>query len=389
MTHCEAGGDVTDVLERIAATHEWPNGDPATNFAEKFHQNGRLFRHAHIFLIRLDDVNADKVTELLAGRFKVEIGPFESIPARQREAMQHHFENVFVLPEALRTRCAEIARMTVWAGGGDLEYPPLPTIEGVGTVRYEAVCDFNARPPYLWPPEDLREYLRARYLNVSTCDMHTCLNVVTHTCSLTHVYVPVQVTNKHSTYVTIDDSSGEVLDGLVDLVQGVLDMPEGVRPKPLSLTDAEAYGHVDPVMWTAAADEPVLNLKDNIAEILSMVKNLKITDDTILDRFQVRNEDRRRGMKLFVNGHCDPDTYTLSRGTHSVTGRAIVIASMSVVASMRPKTYLATCVYDAATGVQLPAPDSKCECVAQVRECLSHFVLCSLTHMCVCLCAAY
>ena len=54
--------------------------------------------------------------------------------------------------------------MHCWARGEALEYPPLPVIPGVGEVPYHADCDFESIPPVLWPPEDLRRFLNARYM---------------------------------------------------------------------------------------------------------------------------------------------------------------------------------------------------------------------------------
>ena len=191
----------------------------------------------------------------------------------------------------------------------------------------------------------------------------------------------------------VDDTTGEFVDGLMDLVVGVLSMPPEHQPQPLSQDQADEYGHVDPTMWTILEDADKLTLDDDMEEIMRRVQHLRITDATIEDRFvrfhsahslmtlinivssihslsrvrfAIRNEDRRRGIKLICNGHLDPSTYTMQVGVHTVTGRRLLVTSMTCVASMRPQVYTPVCVYDAATGIQLPAPDSKCECVAQV-----------------------
>ena len=91
-------------------------------------------------------------------------------------------------------------------------------------------------------------------------------------------------------------------------------------------------------------------------------------------RFGVRNEDRRRGLKLLMNGHLDPSTFELSRGMHAVTGHDVIAITCRCCASMRPKVYSCVCVFDAVTGVQLPAPDSKCDCVCGF-ECSHRFAL--------------
>ena len=49
------------------------------------------------------------------------------------------------------------------------------------------------------------------------------------------------------------------------------------------------------------------------------------------------------------------------------------------VTSMRPKVYLPVCVFDDATHVQLPAPDSKCDCICG-EECSHRFAADDLFH---------
>ena len=50
--------------------------------------------------------------------------------------------------------------------------------------------------------------------------------------------------------------------------------------------------------------------------------------------YGIRNPDRRRGLKLFTNGHLDPSTYEMRRGIHGVTGHQVVAVSLTCVASM-------------------------------------------------------
>ena len=141
-----------------------------------------------------------------------------------------------------------------------MEYPPLPTIPGVGEVPYHAVCDFETRAVHLWPPADLRRWLQCRQ---------------------------VQARPQHQMDTYVDDSSGEVVDGLVDLVVSLLAMAPQERPQPLSQANAETFGHVDPTMWEVVdeAERPSLTLEDNMAEILELVKTLRITSSTIEDRW--------------------------------------------------------------------------------------------------------
>ena len=55
-----------------------------------------------------------------------------------------------------------------------------------------------------------------------------------------------------------------------------------------------------------------------------------------------------------------------------MSGRKLIVISISCVASMHPKVYLPVCVYDAESGIQLPVPDSKCDCVCGF-ECSHRF----------------
>ena len=75
----------------------------------------------------------------------------------------------------------------------------------------------------------------------------------------------------------------EPLRGLVQLVESHITMPREHQPQPLSNTEAKNYGHVDPARWTLT-DDSVLTLKDNFAEVLRIVKSLKITEQSIVDR---------------------------------------------------------------------------------------------------------
>lgn len=75
----------------------------------------------------------------------------------------------------------------------------------------------------------------------------------------------------------------EPVEGLVDLVTHHLSLPPAHQPQPLSKENTDRYGHVDPSMWTPT-DDRVLTLKDNFAEILTIVKTFKINDKTIVDR---------------------------------------------------------------------------------------------------------
>ena len=99
-----------------------------------------------------------------------------------------------------KERCA---RMKQWAGGDELRYPNLPILPGIGPVPYHTACNFDARAPHLWPPEDLRRYPQARHLNVRRF---------------------------HRMESYVDDGTGEFVDGLLDLVIGILSMPPEHQP---------------------------------------------------------------------------------------------------------------------------------------------------------------
>ena len=189
-------------------------------------------------------------------RFNVTIGPYK-LGARGSASRRVSMDVLFphYLPGHLNPLAC--AKMQQWAGGQPLEYPPLPIIRGVGVVPYHSECDFSTRRAELWVPEDLRRYLQAREINARA---------------------------HHQMEAYIDDSTGEFVDGLVDLVTSILSLPEDARPQPLSLAQAEEFGHIDPTMWEYT-DNAELTLKDNFAEVMSCVRRLKITADTITDRF--------------------------------------------------------------------------------------------------------
>ena len=129
-------------------------------------------------------------------------------------------------------------------------------------------------------------------------------------------------------------------------------------------------------MWTTQEGEEQMTLEEDREEIMRRVQRLHISDVSIRDRcvrdtyacmhdlhvlttdvmgalrFSIQNEDRRRGgIKLICNGHLDPSTYTMQEGVHTVTGRRLLITSMTCVASMRPQVYKPVCVYDVDTGL--------------------------------------
>lgn len=62
--HVIAEKDPDEFLQQIAGKHNWPDGSPATDFAEKFTQNVRLFRYFHVFLFTRQMSRGD----LFAGR---------------------------------------------------------------------------------------------------------------------------------------------------------------------------------------------------------------------------------------------------------------------------------------------------------------------------------
>ena len=164
-----------------------------------------------------------------------------------------------------------------------MAYPPLPDMEGVGQVPYHADCDFTERVPKLWPPNDLRRFLKARHYNVSEMLCQSgCVRVISYLTGL-RVCSCLQVTRHHLMAPSLHPKTLEPLRGLVQLVESHITMPREHQPQPLSNTEAKNYGHVDPARWTLT-DDSVLTLKDNFAEVLRIVKSLKITEQSIVDR---------------------------------------------------------------------------------------------------------
>ena len=49
-------------------------------------------------------------------------------------------------------------------------------------------------------------------------------------------------------FTSLDESTGEFLDGLVDLVAGIMGMPPEHQPQPLSQAQTDEFGHVDPTI---------------------------------------------------------------------------------------------------------------------------------------------
>ena len=83
----------------------------------------------------------------------------------------------------------------------------------------------------------------------------------------------------------VDDSTGEFVDGLVDLIVGILGMPREHQPQPLSQEQVDKYGHVDPTMWTTQEGQEQMTLEEDISEIMRRVQRLHISDASIQDRF--------------------------------------------------------------------------------------------------------
>ena len=218
----------------------------------------------------------------MSGRFTISLDTFMPLQGRMSNmtitnALTRLFGDTFAIPDRLQ----QCAKMEVWAGGDVMSYPPLPVIEGVGQVPYHTACDFTARSPKLWSPNDLRRFLKVRHYNVSNM---LCQNGFVRVISyLTDLRVCSQVTRHHQMLPSLHPKTLEPLRGLVELVESHIAMSQGHQPQPLSNTEAEDYGHVDPVRWTPT-DDRVLTLKNDIAEILRIVKSLKITDQSIVDR---------------------------------------------------------------------------------------------------------
>ena len=164
------------------------------------------------------------------------------------------FGNTFKLPDELNLQ--NCAKMKCWARGEELMYPPLPRIEDIGEVSYESVCHFTERAPRLWPPSELRGWLQSRHYGV---------------------------TRRHQMEPCLHPKTMAPLRGLVELVEEYRRMPREHQTQPMSLTQAEDFGRVDPTMWRETSENP-LTLKKNMKEILKLVKRFKITDQTILDR---------------------------------------------------------------------------------------------------------
>ena len=162
--------DPGEFLANVAKDHEWCNqpGTVAHDFPEQFNRNCRFFKFFPVFRVHVQ--GGDKRNAFYNGRWSASMDTY--MPTRRRartivHTLNHLFGSTFTLSDELRTRATDCAKMRCWAGGQQLSFPPLPVITGIGVVPYHAACDFDSRPPKLWPPSDLREYLRARHLNVS------------------------------------------------------------------------------------------------------------------------------------------------------------------------------------------------------------------------------
>ena len=200
-----AANDPEDFLNRVATKYTWPDGSPATDYPDRFKKNVRLFRYFHVFVFTAKITKAD----LFAGRLAMCMHAPAHTLSHYNTRMHVHSDSRWTwvptshalgaqgdiislwgncshmnsLPGTCEcrfqshpqctTHCVMVrrydkercARMKQWAGGEELRYPDLPILPGIGPVPYHAVCNFNARAPHLWPPEDLRRFLQARHLN--------------------------------------------------------------------------------------------------------------------------------------------------------------------------------------------------------------------------------
>lgn len=165
-------GDAMTYLRELGLSHQWSSEPdrPAENYGAQFKRNCNLFKFYPVFMINCE--GPDKTDDLFNGRFEVTLGTYTPIRHQRRPTpvdvqLNRIFGlDTFKLPERMRGRLTECAKMEIWAGGDSLSYPPLPVIDGVGEVPYHAYCDFTARAPKLWTPSDLRRFLQARHLNV-------------------------------------------------------------------------------------------------------------------------------------------------------------------------------------------------------------------------------
>ena len=250
--------DPTDYLNQVGQSHSWSKdvtGNKAEDFAHQFNRNCRLFKFFPVFHLHVQAGGDDKVSDFMHGRFTVTLDTF--LPPRDTEGdyVRRLFGDTFVLPDDL---CLDdCAKMNSWARGESLAYPPLPTIPGIGEVPYQAACNFDERPPRLWAPPELRLWLKSRHYHV---------------------------TSHHQMQPSLHPTTMEPLRGLVELVEEHLSLPDDHQPQPLSTSDAEQYGSVDPAMWNQT-DNHVLTLKNNMEQVLTIVNKFKITDQTILDRY--------------------------------------------------------------------------------------------------------
>ena len=92
---------------------------------------------------------------------------------------------------------------------------------------------------------------------------------------------------------------------------------------------------------------------------------------------------RRRGKKLWRNGHVDMDTFRIRHGKLLTNDHNILILNAVITASQRTRAYSTTVVLDTVTHQICGPRVSCCECVVGCGPGCSHQLALILTAVCV------
>ena len=100
-------------------------------------------------------------------------------------------------------------------------------------------------------------------------------------------------------------------------------------------------------------------------------------------RPHTRRVCRRRGKKLWENGHVDVHTFRVRHGRLITNDHRIVIFNAVVTASQRSRAYNTTVVYDSVDNAIINVMTSVCECVVGLGPGCSHQLAVVLTAVCL------
>ena len=183
-------------------------------------------------------------------------------------------------------------------------------------------------------------------------------------------------------HVPTDQETGEVKEGLVDLVCEAIANPDPVEPN--TLEEMEEWGTADPVPYLYGYDAPgkgegvcIIGPKGDARPFFNLVSQLDIAEDVVEKWFGMsRNQIRDRAIMLVENGHINPRTLRIYKVKKKISktesDEYVYLLEAKVVASQKTQWYWTRVAISSDWKQLLSRPYSSCECVVRRGPACSH-----------------